>query len=819
MNIFELLNERYTIPDKPKLFEAFSGVGCQMMAFKRLGIEVESVGFSEIDKYAIQSYQAIHGNHKSWGSIVDIKGKDLPEIDVFTYSFPCFTKDALIMTNIGFKKIVDVMVGDMVMTHDKTFKRVIRTLDNGVKQTLEIKGMSVDEIVCTQNHKFYVRELKRVYHHKPNTQSRRFETPKWVEAKDLNKNTYLSIAINQNSIIPTLPKEIGHLSNEKDFWYIVGRYLGDGWLRHQSGIIICCERSETNEISDRLDRLGINYCVSEERTVNKLHISKQVYKEYFAQFGKGASNKRITSDVFNLPIDLLEGFVEGYLESDGSYTQGVYKTSSVSKELSYGFAQCVAKVYKTPYRIYKNIRKKDYLIEGRSGKQLPAYSVVFKKEVRKQDKAFFEDGYIWFPIKSIKDRDLENVYDLEVEDNHSYTVNGTIVHNCTDLSKAGKQKGLSNTRSGLVYEVLRILNELKEEDRLPKVLIMENVVDLVQVKFIKQFQEIQLELEELGYSNYTETLNAKDYGVAQNRDRVFMVSILGDYYYEFPKPIKLEKRLRDYLETNVDKKYRLSDRMLQGMMKTNFNSYQLENRLQDLDGCISTILTRYEGSPQVVDHTKINVIGNYMPSNHDASRIVHSDGLAPAVKENHGTITATNEPCLIIPENTEKGFAIAQEGDGVYTNRPHQKRGVVQKGMIQTIKANNSDIGVVVSDLKREYCNRLLEEGLVEPYDMIRHSYTNNRLENDMERKEGQNDISAALTTRPDTLGVVVPEVKDLIIRKLTPLEVWRLMGIDDEDFHKAQKSGVPSSQLYKQAGNGLVVDVFALIISTMVKR
>jgi DNA (cytosine-5)-methyltransferase 1 len=112
---------------------------------------------------------------------------------------------------------------------------------------------------------------------------------------------------------------------------------------------------------------------------------------------------------------------------------------------------------------------------------------------------------------------------------------------CTDLSKAGQQKGLTrDTRSGLVYEVLRILWELKELNNLPKVLIMENVVDLVQVKFIKQFNEIQAELETLGYTNYTETMNAKDYGVAQNRDRVFMVSILGDYYYEFPKPLKLE---------------------------------------------------------------------------------------------------------------------------------------------------------------------------------------------------------------------------------------------------------------------------------------
>lgn len=89
---------------------------------------------------------------------------------------------------------------------------------------------------------------------------------------------------------------------------------------------------------------------------------------------------------------------------------------------------------------------------------------------------------------------------------------------CTDLSKAGKRAGLDiGTRSGLVYEVLRLLRvtEIK-----PKVLIMENVVDLVQVKFAPQFYEIQRELERLGYQNYTQVLNAKDYGVAQNRERV-----------------------------------------------------------------------------------------------------------------------------------------------------------------------------------------------------------------------------------------------------------------------------------------------------------
>lgn len=416
---------------------------------------------------------------------------------------------------------------------------------------------------------------------------------------------------------------------------------------------------------------------------------------------------------------------------------------------------------------------------------------------------------------------------------------------CTDLSKAGRQKGLQDgTRSGLVYEVLRILQECKLNGNLPKVLIMENVVDLVQAKFVREFQQIQLEIEQLGYSNYTETLNAKDYGVAQNRDRVFMVSILGDYYYEFPKPIKLEKRLKDYLETDVDPKYYLSDRMLKYCTDmTNRNGFIRGERFNPQD---------------------------------------ESAEYAFAITTNPGSRPVDN--FIKIPEATIKGYTEAYDGDGVYINRPHQKRGVVQDGMIQTLKTTcNSDIGVVV-DLKKEYCNKLLEENLVKDGDMIRHSYTNNRLE-DMGRKENENGISATLTTRPDTLGIVVyddynqkiredqntigtlttncgssaerngfkilevnyngtdidyddpefdEEFKDpkyyyemtdeekehynnseLAIRKLTPRECWRLMGIDDAYFDKAYEVN-SNAQLYKQAGNGIVVDVFAAIIGMM---
>jgi DNA (cytosine-5)-methyltransferase 1 len=284
---------------------------------------------------------------------------------------------------------------------------------------------------------------------------------------------------------------------------------------------------------------------------------------------------------------------------------------------------------------------------------------------------------------------------------------------CTDLSKAGQQKGLArDTRSGLIFEVLRILHELHEIGNLPKVLIMENVVDLIQIKFIEQWKEIQFEIEQMGYSNYTFTMNAKDYGVAQNRDRVFMVSILGDYYYEQPTPIALEKRLKDYLEQDVDEKYYLSEKLLGTFMSDGTGKYPRKERfLQNLN--------------------KTN------------------DEVANSI-----TTLAGNRPTdnfIKIPEATTKGYAEAHDGDGVYINRPHQKRGVVQNQMIQTLKTNGDDVGVV----------------------------------------------------------------DNMRIRKLTPKECWRLMGIDDSYFDKASKV-VSNSQLYKQAGNGIVVDVFATILKQM---
>jgi DNA (cytosine-5)-methyltransferase 1 len=137
---------------------------------------------------------------------------------------------------------------------------------------------------------------------------------------------------------------------------------------------------------------------------------------------------------------------------------------------------------------------------------------------------------------------------------------------CQDFSQAGKQAGGtegSGTRSSLLWECRRAILAKR-----PKYLLMENVAALVSQKFIRLFNAWQLELESYGYRNFAKVLNAKDYGVPQNRERIFMVSVLDETArYEFPDPMPLTIRLKDVLEKEVEERYYLSDSLIETFNK------------------------------------------------------------------------------------------------------------------------------------------------------------------------------------------------------------------------------------------------------------
>lgn len=158
--------------------------------------------------------------------------------------------------------------------------------------------------------------------------------------------------------------------------------------------------------------------------------------------------------------------------------------------------------------------------------------------------------------------------DLEIDD-EDYIHILTYSFPCTDLSLAGQRKGMdkdSGTSSSLLWEVERILRECKKQNCLPEVLLMENVTQVHGTKNLDNWNTWLGILEELGYKTYWKDLNAKHYGVAQNRDRCFAVSLLSDLPYEFPEPIELTKRLKDYLEETVDEKFYINNEKAQKLI-------------------------------------------------------------------------------------------------------------------------------------------------------------------------------------------------------------------------------------------------------------
>lgn len=201
---------------------------------------------------------------------------------------------------------------------------------------------------------------------------------------------------------------------------------------------------------------------------------------------------------------------------------------------------------------------------------------------------------------------------------------------CQDISVAGKGAGIKEgTRSGLLFEVERLLRVALEKGTLPKYLLLENVKNLVSKKFKADFDKWLDFLAELGYTNYWKVLNAKDYGIPQNRERVFCVSIRGEHKpFVFPKPKELTIRLRDMIDEMVDERFYLKESTIRSILRSTFNSRR--DSIRPGDGLANTLLARDWRGPQCVQVGE--VVGGKWDKMHDISkRVYEPDGIAPTV--------------------------------------------------------------------------------------------------------------------------------------------------------------------------------------------
>ena len=346
---------------------------------------------------------------------------------------------------------------------------------------------------------------------------------------------------------------------------------------------------------------------------------------------------------------------------------------------------------------------------------------------------------------------------------------------CQDISLAGKQKGLFNedgsqTRSGLFFEALRIIEETK-----PVVAIAENVKNLTGKKFKDQFKIVLDSLELAGYNNYCQVLNAKDFGVPQNRERVFIVSIRKDAdtgAYKFPEGFPLQIRLKDLLENEVDEKFYINNERVSKLL----GSIPVED----------AVVGRYV--------PMVKQIGNVCPTktrdNPNQGRVYDPDFMAPALNCMSG---GNRQPCVTVKEATKQGYAEAYDGDSINLERPNSstRRGRVGKQVAQTLTTS---------------CNQAVAVAM-------RGRYTyDGRVQQNIE--VSNREYSNAITTVQKDSLIAEPSLR---IRKLTPKECFRLMDFEDIDFDKAAAVN-SNSQLYKQAGNSIVVACPYYIIKALIE-
>lgn len=362
---------------------------------------------------------------------------------------------------------------------------------------------------------------------------------------------------------------------------------------------------------------------------------------------------------------------------------------------------------------------------------------------------------------------------------------------CQDFSQAGKQAGGekgSGTRSSLLWECERIIRAVK-----PKYMLMENVKALTSKKFMPLFANWLRTLEELGYKNWWKVLNAKDYGVPQNRERVFVVSILGGGQYQFPKPIPLTKRLKDVLEPQVDEKYYLSDKICE--------RFHYKKVGQDVVGSTLGEECTRKGQRDLVYGTE-HKIGALSATDYKQPKQIlepvacASRGRNPDNPSDRTTGSPTEQRIEINTNGTTNTITTVQKDN--YVIEPK----VMQEPINLYPNSGNPQAGRVYNT-----------QGISPAMDTCQGGNRMPKIVDDIyPSREPRVYENTCPTLRTHHAGDL--KVMDYRIRKLTPRECWRLMGVKDEQFDKLHD--ISNSQLYKMAGNSIVVDVLMGIFKNM---
>ena len=739
-----------------KFIDFFAGIG----GFRR-GMELaghECVGFCEFDKFATASYISMHLlTEEQRNTLEDIPIKkrqkeilkeeyingewyandirrvyagDIPKADCWCFGFPCFAKGTYILTEKGYIPIEDISVGDKVLTHKGRWRKVTATMHRDGARLWDVNGFGILPTRTTAEHPYYVT--------KPD------HPMEFKKVEQLDDSWYSTM------VLPDAESD----GYSKEMWWIIGRYLADGWRverkdRPSGGrIVFAISDDKREEFEQRLREAKLHGTYTKERTCGKYHVCNNQLYEYLEKFGKYAHGKRIPREALCLPREKAKYLFDGYMSGDGRSDRE--EATSTSAAIILGMCIIAQRLGKSVPAVYYTRRDEKCVIQGRECRQRDTYTFrISSKSVKGHYRERYVCRELYQPTES---DDFGTVYNISVEEDNSYVANGAIVHNCQDISVAGKQAGFQGNRSSLFFRVMYLVGQLKEEDK-PTYLFIENVKNLLSVNGGWDFARLLIEMEQWGYDSEWQVLNSKDFGVPQNRERCFIIGHLRGRSTSKVFPIE-----------GTDGKNSVSLNLFGCINGRNSQ----RDRVYSDDGLAPTISTKPGGNTE--PKVSIKIIGEINSS--QDGKILSTDGIANCHSAGHG-----NNPKIAIPvltpdraEKRQNGRRFKEDGEPMFTLTGQDRHGIaieVREAMNAFAVDREQGIFVKVSD------ELIVYAVWYEKYQCY------------------------------------------IAIRKLTPKECFRLQGWSDDYFEKAQFVN-SDSQLYKQAGNGVTVTVIEALARKM---
>nr|WP_246776008.1 DNA cytosine methyltransferase [Methylobacterium aquaticum] len=472
----------------------------------------------------------------------------------------CFPAGTLVLTEQGYRPIEEIEVGDRVLTHQQRWRRVTET-SRAFRPLITLRGHGHPGLTMSPEHPIYARQRKDMWRTEPRGYERTLDPADWLPASALDRGWYwatpTTFPLEQD--VPVVGRR-GMPFDQRLMW-LAGRYVGDGWTRltdDRAELVITCGRHEVDRLREKLaawPRQGgraaageLAWHERETATAYQFSTNHRGLVEWLREeFGHGAESKRLPAWALGLAPLMRGALLEGYLSADGWRHDDFYEARTVSKALAFSVKALVTSLGNTAtVHLLANSSE----IDGRTVLARPIYLLRWRHALdAKRAQTFrLDDGFEWAPIREQIDVvDSAEVFNIGVEEDESYVVEGIVVHNCKHFSKAKGGQPREKAIRGLAWVGLRWVKSLPPWQR-PRVVILENVEEFQDWGPLREdgkpcpvqrgatFREFVRAFEACGYVVEWRELRACDYGAPTIRKRLFLIARRDGKPIVWPEP-------------------------------------------------------------------------------------------------------------------------------------------------------------------------------------------------------------------------------------------------------------------------------------------